>query len=269
MVLFYHLHSVMHINIIIYIYGFIIYMHSVYIMNISLMLMWHIGWNIQAGFPPVSSILPVASRRSISPIRYAIEAKWSVCPFAKQRKIPEQNGCYVWIFCIAILPSPSKWATQNTIPEKRQQTRSHLYIFKYICKILYNIVVKCLKPAACLEDKELLLYCFLENMSKHKHFHWNNTQALECCPNTLSIHRTCVELYPCTPRAPRNILWVRTASGLGVRPNLGGSSRPAVLSPQRLLEVGLAVVEIGLMAGIIQEQLPKMLNSKTDFCIFL
>lgn len=107
-----------------------------------------------------------------------------------------------------------------------------------MCIILYNIVVKCLKLAACLEDKKLLLYCFLENMSKHKHFHWNNTQALECCPNTLSIHRTCVELYPCTPRAPRNILWVRTASGLGVRPNLGGSSRPAVLSPQRLLEVG-------------------------------
>jgi hypothetical protein len=113
-----------------------IYMHSVYIMNISLMLMWHLGWNIQAGFPPVSSILPVASRRSISPIRYAIEAKWSVCPFAKQRKIPEQNGCYVWSFCIAILPSLSKWATQNIIPEKRQQTRSQLYIFVKYCIIL-------------------------------------------------------------------------------------------------------------------------------------
>ena len=120
----------------IYIWFYHIYMHSVYIMNISLMLMWHLGWNIQAGFPPVSSILPVASRRSISPIRYAIEAKWSVCPFAKQRKIPEQNGCYVWSFCIAILPSLSKWATQNIIPEKRQQTRSQLYIFVKYCIIL-------------------------------------------------------------------------------------------------------------------------------------
>jgi hypothetical protein len=137
---FYHLHSVMHINIIICVYICMvlsyIYMHSVYIMNISLMLMWHLGWNIQAGFPPVSSILPVASRRSISPIRYAIEEKWSVCPFAKQRKIPEQNGCYVWSFCIAILPSLSKWATQNIIPEKRQQTRSQLYIFVKYCIIL-------------------------------------------------------------------------------------------------------------------------------------
>ena len=131
-----HYHMCIYIYVWFYHIYIYIYMHSVYIMNISLMLMWHLGWNIQAGFPPVSSILPVASRRSISPIRYAIEAKWSVCPFAKQRKIPEQNGCYVWSFCIAILPSLSKWATQNIIPEKRQQTRSQLYIFVKYCIIL-------------------------------------------------------------------------------------------------------------------------------------
>lgn len=110
-------------------------------------------------------IWSVASRRSISPIRYAIEAKWSVChrEFWSQEMdviIGEINGNHLnlikpvctWSFVTVILWSLGKWATQKTIPEKRQQTRSNCIL----------IIVVTWSKLVCLEDydKELLLQVF-------------------------------------------------------------------------------------------------------------